>query len=348
MIFKRIAYIILLLAAVIVVCYFLQPSKTGQGQDKSIVYKQEKYWPQLPSNFKLGNPTGLGIDTNQNIFVFHRADRTWPLLGAMPTTAISSNTILMLDRQSGKILNSWGSNLFIMPHGLTIDQQNNVWVTDVGLHQIFKFSHEGKLLLCLGIANTPGNDSLHFDQPTDIAVTINGSFYVSDGYGNSRIIKFSAEGKYLFQWGRKGANKGEFNIPHSIDIDKNGYVYVADRENERIQIFDSSGTFLKQVTDKSFASICAVSFDPQKQKFIAVDDHSFFKIKHKGSDLFVFDSAGNVQSRFGRSGSYDGNICWYHDAVMDKDGNVYIGDLLGNTIQKFKPNQIIQNNKTGD
>jgi peptidylamidoglycolate lyase len=145
--------------------------------------------------------------------------------------------------KAGRIINSWGENLFIMPHGLKVDKQNNVWVTDVGLHQVFKFTHEGKLLLKIGEAKVPGKDATHFDMPTDIAIEDDGSFYVSDGYGNSRVVKFSATGQYLFEWGTKGDKESEFDIPHGITLDKNGNVYVADRENSRIQVFDSSGKF---------------------------------------------------------------------------------------------------------
>lgn len=228
-------------------------------------YQLLRNWPNLPDSFKLGNPTGIGIDTNQNIFIFHRADRAWPLIGSMPDTYISSKTILMLDRDSGKILNSWGDSLFIMPHGLTVDMNNNIWVTDVGLHQVFKFSHEGNLLMSLGEAKIPGNDSSHFNLPTDVAVTKNGSFYVSDGYGNSRVVKFSSTGQYLFEWGKKGDKEGEFNLPHAIDLDNKGNLYVADRENSRVQVFAPTGKFIKQWTDKSFGRISSVVFDKEKR-----------------------------------------------------------------------------------
>ena len=207
---------------------------TGISQDLKTVKDSPKYelvndWPQLPDGDILSQPGGIGIDTNQNVFVFHRPGRRWKILDEeFPDSLISANTILMLDGQTGKILNSWGANLFVMPHGLTVDKDNNVWVTDVGLHQIFKFSHEGKLLMRLGEAKIPGNDSLHFNRPTDVAVAADGSFYVSDGYRNSRIVKFSSSGKYLFEWGKKGNKPGEFNIPHAIDMDANGNVYVAD------------------------------------------------------------------------------------------------------------------------
>src|SRR5829696_7574737 len=127
----------------------------------------------------------------------------------MPDKPIQNKTILIFDKDKGKLMDSWGDNLFIMPHGLTVDKDNNIWVTDVGLHQVFKFSHNGKLLMKLGEAKVAGNDNLHFNKPTGIANAKDGSFYVSDGYGNSRIIKFSAQGKYLFAWGKKGNKKKE-------------------------------------------------------------------------------------------------------------------------------------------
>ena len=229
---KKIIYLILVLTILLITIYIFQDKKIGKGSDTITKYELVKNWLKLPGNFVLGNSTGIGIDTNQNIFIFHRADREWPLFGSMPHTYISAKTILMVDRESGKILNSWGDNLFIMPHGLTVDNDNNVWVTDVGLHQVFKFNHEGKLLMKIGEAKVLGNNKTHFNRPTDVAVANDGSFYVSDGYGNSRIVKFSSKGKYLYEWGKKGDKEGEFNIPHAIDLDSNGNIYVADRENK--------------------------------------------------------------------------------------------------------------------
>jgi len=312
------------------------PKNTIRDTDSTISYQLVKDWPALPKGFTLGNPAGIAIDSHQNIFIFHRAGREWPLIGAMPGTYISSNTILQLDRDSGQIINSWGDSLFIMPHGLTIDDNNNIWATDVGLHQVFKFSHDGKLLMQLGEAKVPGNDSAHFNKPTDVAVTKNGSFYVSDGYGNSRVIKFSPSGQYLFEWGTKGGKEGQFDIPHGICLDENENVYVADRENKRVQVFDSSGKFLRQWTNKGFGNICSVSFNRVKGNIIAVDDAtSFFETKHRGSDIILFDSVGNVLTHFGRSRAYEGPKCWYHDVAIDDMENIYTGDILGNHIQKF-------------
>ncbi|HXS55230.1 MAG TPA: peptidyl-alpha-hydroxyglycine alpha-amidating lyase family protein [Hanamia sp.] len=332
----RLLNTILIFAILILCCYIFQNKKIGSGYDTTIKYELVKDWLKLPDGIIFGNPTGIAVDTNQNIIVFQRADRKWSLLGSMPDKPIHDKTVLIINKDNGKLVNSWGDDLFIMPHGLKVDNENNIWLTDVGLNQVFKFSHDGKLLMKLGVAKVSGNDSLHFNKPTDIAIAKDGSFYVSDGYGNSRIIKFSTTGKYLFEWGTKGNNEGEFNIPHGISLDSSGNVYVADRENNRIQEFDPNGKFIKQFTDNTFGAICAVAFDKTQSKLFAVDDFTFLKIKHRGSDVFIFDKTGKVQTRFGRSGSYQGNTSWYHDLTVDKDENIYIGDILGNTIQKFR------------
>jgi peptidylamidoglycolate lyase len=303
----------------------------------NITYERVKDWPQLPDHYKLGSPTGLGIDSQQHIFIFHRAGRTWSS-GPMPDTSIPAKTILMLDRDSGKILNSWGDDLFIIPHGLTVDRNNDIWLTDVGLHQVFRFSPDGKLLMSLGEAKVPGNDPMHFNHPTDIAVAKDGSFYVSDGYGNSRVVKFTSTGEYLFEWGKKGDKEGEFNLPHAIDLDDEGNVYVADRENNRVQVFTPAGKFIKQWADKSFGKISSVVFDKGAKGFVAVDySTSLFGSKVTGSDIIFFDASGNFIERSGESHSKkEGRKCWYHNVAVDDRGDIYITDILNNQIKKFK------------
>lgn len=135
-------------------------SNNGIAQNKANnKYSLVNDWPKLPKDFILGNATGLGIDTSGQLIVFHRASRTWPLIGSMPDQPIPEQTISILNAENGTLIKSWGAKLFIMPHGLTVDHQDNIWVTDVGLQQVFKFNHEGKLLMTLGEARVKGNDS---------------------------------------------------------------------------------------------------------------------------------------------------------------------------------------------
>jgi peptidylamidoglycolate lyase len=331
---KKLIWFVGVVAVIAFAYYLFLSTKNGEGSDSDLTYDLVENWPDLPANIHLGNPTGLGLDTNQNIVVFHRADRYWPLVGSMPDQPIQKKTILVIDKNSGKLLNSWGENLFVMPHGLEVDHENNIWVTDVALHQVLKFSYDGKLLMKIGEAEVPGKDSLHLNRPTDIAVAKDGSFYVSDGYRNSRIIKFSPVGKYLFEWGKKGAGESEFNIPHSISLDSSGNVYVADRENNRIQVFDPAGKFIRQISHGSFGAMCAVAY--KDSKLYAADDLSLLSLKHIGSDIFIFDTTGKVLTRFGRSGSYTAGTAWFHDLVIDSEENIYIGDILTNTIRKFR------------
>ena len=303
----------------------------------AVKYVLDTAWTQTSNNYIVSQPTGIGVDQYNHIFVFQRTGRRW--IEPFPDSLISQNTILELDNETGKIINSWGANYFIMPHGLTVDKYNNIWVTDVGLHQVFKFSHEGKLLMKLGTAKEPGNDSLHFNLPTDIAVADDGIFYVSDGYGNSRVIKFSSSGKFIKAWGTYGSEPGEFIIPHGIAIDRENVIYVADRQNNRIQVFDTSGHFIKVLKNNvqveqlpSVAidfnnSVFAIDYDPRKKADSTVN----------GSTFFEFDSSQHPTTHFGATGSNNRTSCWFHDIAIDSKGNIYTGDIIGLKLVKFKP-----------
>lgn len=209
-----------------------------------VQYEVVHAWPELPRGRILGQATGVDVDSRGNVFVFHRARRTWSTDSSLPL--IDESTVEVFDGSTGRHLRSWGADSFLMPHGLTIDHEDNVWVTDTLLHQVLKFSPNGELLLAVGQARVAGADAHHFNLPTDVAVHPDGSFYVSDGYGNARIVKFGATGSYEFEWGRPGKGPGEFDLPHAIDVDSAGRVYVADRSNARVQVFDATGRFLAQ------------------------------------------------------------------------------------------------------
>lgn len=314
-------------------CANTEVTDVDKSGEDTFQYKMVKGWLQLPEGLVLSQVTGIGIDSSQNILLFHRAGRKWT--EPFPDTLISLNTVLTIDHKSGNIIDTWGGNHFIMPHGLTVDRENNVWVTDVGLQQVFKFSHEGKLLLMLGTAKEAGNDRLHFNLPTDVAVANDGSFYVSDGYGNSRVVKFSKEGKYLFEWGSKGSKPGQFNIPHGIDLDARGNVYVADRENNRIQKFDANGRFVSLWKNNEADQLYSLAVSKTNNKVFAIDYLTFLSFVVKGSDILRLDSTLKLVTRFGRTGSYDGPTCRYHDIAIDNEESIYVGDILDNRIQKF-------------
>jgi peptidylamidoglycolate lyase len=309
-----------------------------QITENQVAYELVSGWPALATGYQLGQPTGIGIDKDDHIFIFHRAGRKWTT--PFPDSLIAKNTVLELDNETGKIINSWGANYFIMPHGLTVDKQNNVWLTDVGLHQIFKFSHDGKLLMKLGLAKVPGNDSLHFNLPTDIAVADDGTFYVSDGYGNSRVAKFSSSGKFIKAWGKFGKQPGEFIIPHAIAINrKNTVIYVADRQNNRVQLFDTSGNFIKELkNDVQVEELPSIAIDKADRLFAIDYDPTVKKDSTvTGSTIFEFDAALGAKNHFGAIGTSNRTSCWFHDIAIDSKGNIYAGDIVGMKVLKFKP-----------
>ncbi|HEY5691129.1 MAG TPA: hypothetical protein VIS49_06715, partial [Cyclobacteriaceae bacterium] len=185
-----------------------------------------------------------------------------------------------------------------------------------------------------GEARVLGNDSIHFALPTDLVSAPDGSFYVSDGYGNSRVVKYSKDNSFLFDWGKngpdrilnKGTNAGEFNTPHGIDLDENMNVYVADRENNRIQKFNSKGNFLAHWQNKSAHQLYSVAVGHKNNYFLAIDYDSIAK----ASNILRFDFDLNLGMQFSNPNTR------YHDIAIDTEGAIYVGDILNKKIQKFQ------------
>ena len=223
-----------------------------------------------------------------------------------------------------------------MPHGLTIDSRDNVWVTDVALHQVQKFSPEGKLLLTIGERGVPGADATHFNRPTDVAVLADGSFYVSDGYRNARIAKFAADGRFLMQWGRPGKDAGAFDIPHGIAVDAAGRIYVADRENDRVQVFDGDGRFLAQWRSAAMGRPYSLALLPDGRIAVA-DGGEQPEFGPDRSGVAILERDGRVAARFGRYGTGDGEFAMAHEIAADAAGNLYVVDITGRRVQKFRP-----------
>jgi peptidylamidoglycolate lyase len=296
---------------------------------KNSEYKLQD-WPQSSNEMSMGQVTGVDITSENQVVVFHRANRIWT--DPMPAQNILLATIFVYDAISGDLIKYWGENEFIMPHGLSVDKEDNIWVTDVGAHQIKKFSGNGELLLSIGKRGVSGNDEITFDRPTDIGFDKSGNFYVSDGYINSRIVKYSKDGVYLKEWGTKGEKPGEFDLPHGITIDNNDNIFVADRSNSRIQVFDINGIFLYEISGKEFGRPYG-SFAIGSKLFI-IDGGD--QPSNTCSRVVIFDLLNqNYIGEFDASISLD-NKNLGHDIVASNDNMIFVADAWSNTIRKFK------------
>lgn len=296
-------------------------------------YQVAHGWPELPGGKLLGHVTGVGVNSRNEVFVFRRAENS--VASGTPDKPISGPAVFVYDAESGRLIDSWGEGLFILPHGLAIDGEDNVWLTDVAHHQVFKFDRRGKLLMTIGERGVAGADAKHFDRPTDVAVAKDGSIYVSDGYGNSRVAKFSAAGEFLLEWGRKGTGPGEFDNPHSIALDGAGRVYVADRYNDRVQIFDERGRYLKEWKGAEFGRPWAVRVGSDGYVYVVDGGAQPDPVSGRARVVKV-DGEGCVMDAFGRFGNYDGQFVAPHALAVGRDGAIYVGDVsTGMRVQKF-------------
>lgn len=209
-------------------------------------YRTTRDWGELPSGVKWAAVTAIEPAPDGTIYVVHRCF-------ANSCAGRTEAPILKYDA-NGKLLSSFGQGMFVFPHGGTVDPEGNLWITDAGSangkgHQAFKFSPGGKLLMTLGQAGESGSGPTLFDQPTDVVVAPNGDVFVTDSHRNgknNRIVRFTKDGKYVKEWGRKGSARGELSEPHTIAMDSRGRLFVGDRENNRIQIFDQDGRVLDE------------------------------------------------------------------------------------------------------
>lgn len=289
-------------------------------------------WPQWPAGSAPGLCAGVGVDSRNRVFVFHRCGRLWT--NPFPKEPIPQATVSVIDGASGQVLNSWGAGMFVMPHGLTIDREDHVWLTDVGLHQVFKFSAEGRLLMTLGERGVPGADHAHFNLPTDVAVLHDGSFYVSDGYRNARVMKFGADGRFEFEWGTKGVGPGEFDLPHGIALDSKGRVYVCDRSNSRVQVFDGRGAYLDAWKGPHIGRPYGISISADDHVFVIDGGEPSMRKSERGKAVEL-DAQGRVLDTFGSPGSGPGQFQLGHDIAAGPDGAVYVAEGTGARVQKF-------------
>ncbi|XP_021399667.1 peptidyl-glycine alpha-amidating monooxygenase isoform X7 [Lonchura striata] len=328
--------------------YLLQQAKKEEAEilDQDFHIEEAVEWPGL--DLKLGQVSGLALDPENNLVVFHRGDRVWDensfdskfVYQQRGLGPIEQNTIIVLNPSNAELLHSTGKSLFYLPHGLSVDKNGNYWVTDVALHQVFKLgANDKEPLLILGVPLQPGSDKNHFCQPTDVAVDpITGSIYVSDGYCNSRIIQFSPNGLYVMQWGEETSmgrpRPGQFCIPHSLALIPDlGQLCVADRENGRIQCFRlETGEFTREIKHKAFGrELFAVSYVPGGLLF-AVNGMPYPGEVESVQGFVMNFSTGEIIDNFiPLRKSFE----MPHDIVASEDRTVFVGDVHAKAVWKF-------------
>lgn len=291
-------------------------------------YQVDPGWPQRPSQIQWGAVSGVAVDGQDQVWVYTRA---------IPPVQVYDS--------SGKFLRAWGEGVINNAHHVKFDPQGNVWLSDIGNHTVMQFTPEGKLLKTLGTKGVAGEDATHLNQPTDMAISPTGEIFVSDGYANSRVVHFDKTGKFVKAWGKLGTKPGEFSLPHSIVMDSKGRLYVADRNNVRIQVFDQKGKYLEQwanvivpwglsITKADEIWVCGSS--PMQWR----DQGTFLGIPPKDQVFMKFNTSGKLLQFWGvpigQVGQEQPGECdWVHTIATDSKGNLYVGDIRGKRAQKF-------------
>jgi len=297
-------------------------------------YELVEGWAKLPPGYSFLDIGGLSVDSKGRVFILNR----------------SPHPVIVLDKD-GTFISSWGEGIFKRPHGSRI-RGNFIYCVDEGSHAIYKFTMEGKLLETFGNKDQPSDtgyvrtqklmESLAsikrggppFNRPTGIDFNSKGEMYASDGYGNARVHKFSKDGKLLFSWGEPGTKPGQFMLPHNVWIDKFDRVWIPDRENSRIQIFDGNGKFLTQWTDV---------FRPTD---IYIDKNDIVYVSEIRPGVSIFTFEGKLLARWSNPevNAMTDLFVSPHAITVDANGDIYIGEVAmthsgvdrgGRVIQKF-------------
>jgi hypothetical protein len=304
-------------------------------------YQVVEEWEQLPAGYSHPDVAAVAVDAQGLVHLFCRGE----------------HPVMVYDRD-GRFVRSWGEGMFSMrAHGITIAPDGAIWFVDDGEHTARKFTRGGELLLTLGTRGRPSETGYDgttvasvarggppFNRPTNLAVAANGDLYVADGYGNARVHRFSAKGDLLGSWGEPGSGAGQFMLPHGIAVHRDGRVFVADRENDRIQIFSPFGEFLEEWTDVQRPT--QLAFDAQGHAIVAeltwrTGQRSFrsgIVTAHRPSRVSILDAEGAVLTRMGDAGPRDpvwgaadpcrpGNFCAPHGLAIAPNGDLYVAEV---------------------
>src|SRR5213595_3256465 len=300
------------------------PVILGSGEHR---YRVVENWAKLPEGWNLTDVASVAVDSKERIYVFNR--------GAHP--------MVVLDRE-GNFIKSWGEGLFSRAHGLHIDSQDNLYCTDDGDHTVRKCSPDGKVLLTIGIPNRPRPfmSGEPFHRCTHTALSPKGEIYVSDGYGNACVHKFTPDGKLIKSWGEPGTDPGQFNIVHNIVTDAEGWVYVADRENHRVQVFDGNGKYETQWNNlhrpcglymhNTRNPVCYIG---ELGPVMGVNRNS----PNLGPRVSIVDHQGKLLSRFGdaHAGTAPTAFLGPHGLAVDSRGDLYVGEVSWTQWPQFFP-----------
>jgi DNA-binding beta-propeller fold protein YncE len=307
------------------------PPGSATGTCRDFGYTADDHWAKLPPGRSWTEVAAVATDRDDRVYVFARADHA-----------------VLIFARDGTLVDSWGEGMFSRPHGISTGPEGAIYCIDDLGHRVGKFTYEGKQVLALGATGQPsdtGATSMDyrtilragppFHYPTNLAVSPNGDLYVSDGYGNARVHRFSAEGRLLHSWGEPGSGPGQFHLPHGIAVDEHGVVYVADRENSRVQLFTPEGTYLAQWTD--VARPCQVCIAAGK---VYVAELGFLAGMWPGTTapsgdspggrLSIFDLGGNLLARWGggRNPEAPGDFFAPHGICVDSHGDIYVAEVM--------------------
>jgi len=280
-------------------------------------YEVAEGWGKLPDGWSFKEAAAVGVDSKDNVYVFNRGE----------------HPVIIFD-QEGNFLSSWGEGVFPRAHGVTMGPDDTIFLTDDGDHTMRHCTLDGKVLMTLGISGKPAPfmSGDPFNRCTHLAIDpSNGDFFISDGYGNARVHKYSPNGKLLLSWGESGTGPGQFNIAHNIATDKDGWVYVADRENQRMQVFDRNGKFETQWIN--MAKPCGLFIDQSSELVyvgelgVAIGPNS--QAYGLGPRVSIMDTKGNTLARLGDGpeGINPGQFTAPHGVCVDSHGDIYVGEV---------------------
>ncbi|XP_055534624.1 peptidyl-alpha-hydroxyglycine alpha-amidating lyase 1 isoform X2 [Wyeomyia smithii] len=324
-------------------------------------YEYVSNWPSLDR--QLGSVSAVAIDSHGNVVIFHRGSHVWDegtfdsrnVYLPIDRGPIAEPTLLVLSNQTGALVSEWGANYFYMPHGLTIDRNNSYWLTDVGLHQVFKFDltvSSTVPVLELGRRFKPGNDLHSFCKPTSVAVLESGDFFVADGYCNGRLMKFSPEGRLILSWGKNSfaltrayrlpagpVPESFFAIPHALTYaEDKDLLCVADREQGRVQCFSArNGTFHSMYSHPQIGNrLFSVKYVPLSGGlFYIVNGPQFTGVKPPINGFVLSMSTGNIVGKFFPPNQQMAFSNPHELSVSSDGGQIYVAELSPTTVHKF-------------